>query len=135
VRELALGLGNELDLVRCRWLEGQVAAGLGRIEEALAAFEEVLCEFTAEEIAYDAALVALELAALYLEQGRTAEVKGLAEGMVWIFREQKVDAETEKALALFREAAAREAVTIELARRLAAHVTRARQQPGLAFEV
>jgi hypothetical protein len=54
--------------------------------------------------------------------------------MVWIFEEQKVDAETQKALALFREAAAREAATLDLARRVAAHLTRARQAPGLAFE-
>jgi tetratricopeptide (TPR) repeat protein len=128
VRELALG--NELDLVRCRWLEGQVAAGHGRREEARAAFEQVLLEFNRRAIAYDAALVALELSVLYLEEGRTAAVRHLAQGMAWIFDTQGVDEETRKALAVFREAAEREAVTAALARSFRAQLTRARMQPG-----
>jgi transcriptional regulator with XRE-family HTH domain len=130
VRELAIGLGNELDLVRCLWLTGQVGAGLGRSAEAQAAFEQVLREFTARKLPYDAALVALELSVLYLEQGRTAEVGLLAKGLAWIFDAQGVDEETLKALAVFRDAAEREAVTVGLARSLVAQLNRARLLPG-----
>jgi len=39
----------------------------------------------AEGIPYDTALVSLEIATLYAEQGRTAELKRLAAGMLPIF--------------------------------------------------
>ncbi len=60
LRLLAERLGEELDLVRMVWLEGKIAAGLGRIAEAYAAFQQVRREFTARELAYDGALVSLE---------------------------------------------------------------------------
>ncbi|HZF13895.1 MAG TPA: helix-turn-helix domain-containing protein [Thermoanaerobaculia bacterium] len=130
VLELAIGLGNELDLARCLWLRCQVDAGLGRSVEAMAAFQQVLREFIKRELPYDAALVALELSVLYLEQGRTAEVKLLAKEMAWIFDAQGVDEETLKALTVFREAAERDAVTADLARRLFAQINLARLLPG-----
>jgi hypothetical protein len=49
-------------------------------------------------------LVSLELAGLYLEQGRTADVKRLMRQMEPVFRDQGVHAEARKALALFRRA-------------------------------
>ncbi|HTQ80672.1 MAG TPA: helix-turn-helix domain-containing protein, partial [Thermoanaerobaculia bacterium] len=61
VRDLTARLGNQLDLLRLRWVEARVAAARGRSAEALAGFEEVRGEFTARGIAYDAALVTLEL--------------------------------------------------------------------------
>src|SRR5215203_1082363 len=62
VRALAVALRKELDLVRVVWLDGKLAAGLGRPAEAAASFEQVRREFTAQEIAWDAALVTLDLA-------------------------------------------------------------------------
>jgi transcriptional regulator with XRE-family HTH domain len=133
-RELAIGLGNELDVHRTLWLTGQVDAGLGRYEEAIAALEQVLAEFTNLEMACDAALVALELSVLYLGQGRTAEVRVLSVGTAWIFRQQQVDEETLKTLTLFREAVELEVVTAELARRLVRQLTLARMESGLGCE-
>jgi transcriptional regulator with XRE-family HTH domain len=132
--ELAKELGQGLDLVRLRWLEGRVAAGLGRREEARVALEETLGEFTQREIAYDAALVSLELAVLSLEEGRTGEVKKLAREMAWIFQAQGVHREALAALRLFQEAAEQEAVTVEMARRLTAYLHRAQNDPSLQFE-
>jgi tetratricopeptide (TPR) repeat protein len=128
VRELALGLGNELDVLRGLWLEGRVAAGLGRREEALPALEQVRRYFTTQRIAYDAALASLEVAVLYLEAGRTGEVKRLAEEMVWIFEAQGVHEEALAALRLFCEAAGREEATDELARRVFEFMTDLRSQ-------
>ena len=71
VQELAVALRKELDLLRVVWLKGKIEAGLGWDEEARIAFEQVRGEFTAREIAYDCALVTLELAVLLLEQGHT----------------------------------------------------------------
>ena len=127
VRELALNLGNELDVMRCLWLEGRVASGLERRPEALIALEQVRRYFTTKQIAYDAALVSLEVAVLYLEAGRTREVKRLAEEMLWIFTAQGVHQETLAALKLFCEAARQESATVELARRVITEIERARR--------
>jgi transcriptional regulator with XRE-family HTH domain len=64
IRIVAERLGQALDLVRTRWIEGWVASGLGRREEAIAALEQVSRDFSTREIPFDAALATLELAAL-----------------------------------------------------------------------
>jgi tetratricopeptide (TPR) repeat protein len=133
-RKRAIETGNELDLVRVIWVEGGVAAGLGRRDKALAALEQVRRYFNASRIAYDAALVSMELAVLYLEEGRNAEVKRLSEEMYWIFKAQGVHQEALAALRLFFEAARKEEATAELARRLLAYLTKARCHPGLRFD-
>src|SRR5262249_55646938 len=81
VRELTVQLGNQLDMIRLRWVEARMDAARGRTAEALAGFEEVRRELTARGIAYDTALVTLELAALLLDLGRTAEVRALVPEM------------------------------------------------------
>jgi tetratricopeptide (TPR) repeat protein len=118
VREMAVGLGLKLYLRRLRWLEGRVAGGLGRTEEAIATLTAVKDEFADQGIAYDAALATLELAVLLLDHGRTAEVKRLAEQSKKIFDAQGVAREALATLHLFRQAVAREAITAALARRL-----------------
>jgi hypothetical protein len=90
--------------------------------EAMALFVEVQREFTRLELPYDAALVSLELAVLYLEDGRTAEVRELALEMAWIFKIQKIAREALAALRLFCDAAARDAATVDLARQVWAEV-------------
>lgn len=134
VRELALEIGNGLDLVRVVWLESRICLGLGQREKAMASLEQVRGEFTAREIAYDAALVSLELAVLYLEDGRTPEVRILARQMLWIFRAQGVHREALAALKLFCEAAEQEQATVDLARRVAEYLEKARNNPDLRFE-
>jgi transcriptional regulator with XRE-family HTH domain len=135
VRRRAIDTNNELDLIRTLWLEGGVAAGLGRREQALTSLEQVRLYFNKNQIAYDAALVSLELAVLYLEEGRTAETRTLAEEMFWIFKAQGVHQEALAALRLFAAAATKEEATAELARRVAGYLAKARCQPELRFEV
>lgn len=134
VRALILRLDNELDALRLRWLEGRVAAGLRRTEEALEAFYEVRAGFADRGIAYDAALVTLELAVLHLEQGRTREVKLLAREMGPIFKAQGVHREALAALKLFWEAAEKESATLELARQMVEYLYRAQHNPKLRFQ-
>lgn len=134
VRKLAVDLGNELDLIRVLWLEGRVSAGLGRREEAMTALEQVRGEFTTRAIAYDAALVSLELSIHFLEEGRTREVKETAGQMLWIFRAQGVSREALAALRLFHEAVERETVTVEFALRVLRYLEKVRLAPGLHFD-
>lgn len=134
IRELAIELGNELDLVRVGWLRGRIVGGLGRREEALAALLQVQREFTTREIAYDAAQISLEIAIFHLEEGCVGKLKDLAQQMLWIFRAQGVHPEGLAALKLFCDAARQEAVTLTLTRRVYDYLERARQAPGLKFE-
>jgi tetratricopeptide (TPR) repeat protein len=133
VRELA-DPANALDLIRTRWLEGRVALGFGEREEAAAAFEEVRNAFAGRKLPYDMALATLDLAALYLEDGRTREVKALAREMVAIFLAQGVHREATAAARLFARAVAAETATAELARRLARYLQWAQHDPALRFE-
>ena len=129
----AVSLGNELDLLRVRWLESRVHTGHGRTTEAIVSFDGVRREFAARGMAYDAALATLELASLYLEEERTREVKALAREMAPIFQAQGIHREALAALQLFGDAAEREAISLEMARRLLDYLERARHEPGLRF--
>jgi len=134
VRGLALDLGNGLDLLRCRWLRGRLSAGQGKLQEAVAELEYVVGELVALGIAFDAARACLDLAELYLQQGRTAEVKRLAGQMVAVSKAQRVHREALAAVLLFQEAAEQEQVTVELARKLSVFLRRAEHAPELHFE-
>ena len=134
IRDLATALGKPLSLLRVRWLEGRVAAGLGQDAEAEAAFEEVRRRFQDEKLAYDCALVSLDLAALHLDAGRTAAVRALATEMVWIFTAKGIHREAQAALTLFCRAVRQEAATAALARKITRYLERARHDSGLRFE-
>jgi tetratricopeptide (TPR) repeat protein len=128
VEELAQRLGNEMDLLRGAWLTARIQAGQGRRKEAILGLEQVRRELTAREIPFDAALASLDLAVLYLEEGRTAEVKELAREMAEIFKAQGIAREALAALTLFVEAAQKETATVELVRRVIQKVEGARQE-------
>jgi transcriptional regulator with XRE-family HTH domain len=134
VRELAVELRKELDLVRIVWLEGKMAAGLGRASDAQKAFQQVRRDFTTHGMAYDYALVSLELALLLLEQGHTSEIRALVREMLWIFRDQGIHREALAALDLFRQAVEKETVTAETARRVVRYLYRAQHDPELRFQ-
>ena len=87
-----------------------------------------------ERVGFDAALVSLDLAALYARQGRTDEVKRLATEMVPIFESRDVHQEALAALLLFREAAEAEQVTLGLVDRIVTFLQRARLDPELRFQ-
>ncbi len=116
LHQVALDHGNDLDLVRVRWLSGRVAAGCGRREEACAAFEEVRNQLAAHRNSLARAIVSLELAILNLEEGRLNEVRRLAAEMSWVLAAAGIERETLVSLRLFLDAARKEAATVEQAR-------------------
>ena len=135
VASLCRRLGNPLDLLRLLWPEARIAASLGETRTAVEIFQRLRREFAHRGIAYDAALVTLELTALYAQEGRTAEVRRLSVEMVRIFRAQKVPREALAALLFFQKAAEHERVTATLAREVAAFLEQARTDPGLRFDL
>ncbi|HTQ80816.1 MAG TPA: tetratricopeptide repeat protein, partial [Thermoanaerobaculia bacterium] len=133
-RRLYLELGRPMHLVRLRWVEGKIAFELGRHDEAEAALQEARDAFIDRGIGFDAALVSLDLATLYAQQGRSAEVKRLAAEIVPIFESREVHKEALAALLLFREAAEAERVTLGLLDQIAAYLQRAQLDPELRFQ-
>lgn len=126
--------GDEIDLIRIGWLEGRLAAGQGRNEEARHLFQQARHEFAALKMWHNVALALLEEAVVLLDEGRTAEVKELALGLKAVFESKGIHREALAALQLFEEAAQREAATAELGRSVVSYLFRARHDKGLRFE-
>jgi tetratricopeptide (TPR) repeat protein len=120
-----------LFLLRLRWNEGRIAAGLGEPSIAETIFEQVRQAFADRDLAFDSALISLDLAALLLEQGRTREVAALATEMVATFRRLRIHREAIAALLLFERAATQERATLALLRHVAARL-REIEQTGKA---
>ncbi|HEX3527215.1 MAG TPA: hypothetical protein VH988_09120 [Thermoanaerobaculia bacterium] len=99
--------------LRLTWLRGNLAESRGEVERAEQAYRETRDGFIAEGRGYDAALVSMDLALLYLRQGRSDSVRHLAEEMVPILLAQDVHREALAALILFQDAARRDELTIE----------------------
>lgn len=134
VRRLTVESGSRFDLLRLRWTEGDVLRGLGHEARAEAAYLEVRKGFVEEGIAYDAAAVSLTLAALYLRQGRHAEIKQLAAEMVPIFQSRDVHQEAIAALLLFRRAVEMENLTLRMIEEVSEVVRRSQGKPAPAPE-
>jgi tetratricopeptide (TPR) repeat protein len=120
--------------LRLGWLSGRIAASLGRRDEAEKTFREVRRRFLAEGQGYDAALVTLDLAKLYLESERTADVRELAAEMLTVFLSHDIHRQAMAALAVFQEAAELENATPHLVREISSYLLRARKNPRLRFE-
>jgi len=134
VSALCRELGHPFDLLRLRWAEARIAAGLGQQDAAIDLFQEVRQEFAARGIAYDAALVTLQLTALYAQKENFADVQRLSLQIAGIFQSQDVPREALAALLFFQKAAERERATAKLARDIGAFLEKLRCDPELRFE-
>jgi tetratricopeptide (TPR) repeat protein len=123
--------GQPLDLVRLRWVEGNIHLGRGRIGPAEAAFWEVQREFLERQMGYDAALVSLDLARLYAQEGCTEDLKRLAAEMMPVFQSRDVHREAILALLMFQRACEEERLTVDLVRQISAYLRRERRGNGI----
>ncbi len=129
VRELAGALGDEVFLIRVVWLEGRIAAGLGRTEEALRLLVQARRELGRRNLMADAALVLLEEAFLLLNAGRS--IGGLGKELARLLDSKGIHREALAALRLFQKAAESETANPEMIRRLLGYLYRARYDQGL----
>ena len=118
---------NPWSRLRLRWLEGRILHGLGDEAAAERRLLEARDGFLVAGNDFNAALVSLDLAVLYLEQGRGAELKELAAGMGQAFRARQVQREEMAALLLFQQAVAAERVTAHAVRRLRGFLEHSRE--------
>ena len=116
-------------------MKGKIARGLGQLEQAEALFVAARDGFLEEGIPYDTALVSLEIALLYAEQGRRAELKRLAAEMVPIFASRHIHREALAALAFFRQAVETERAGVEVVEKVAEYLRKARHAPDLRFQI
>ena len=119
--------------LRRLWLEAHLAKAEGELDAAESKYRAVQEGFLDQGIGYHAALVALDLAKLYAEQGRTGELKRLAEEIVPVFEAQDVHREAAAALMLFQDAVRAEQVTLRYIIELSRYLERARLDPSLPF--
>lgn len=116
-----------LSLSRLVWIEGQIAKSQNELEIAEALLKEAGEYFIQEEIAYDAAQVGLELAEIYALQGRTRELRTLAEELIPIFESREVYGEALAALAMFQQATLSEAVSLSLIHQVTGYLDQLRK--------
>src|SRR6202035_3901596 len=119
--------------LRLAWLEARIAAGLGRHLEAEGALLAVRKRSVEEGLSYEAAMATLDLASLFLQTGRTAEVRGLVQEMLPVFVEQEVHRHAISALLAFERAVEMDRVNLELIREIGSYLLRARRNPALPF--
>jgi tetratricopeptide (TPR) repeat protein len=105
--------GGQMIALRMRWVESRLSRSLGNEVEALAELEEVRREFAARGMAFDAAQVALELAAAHAAAGRHEEVERLASELYPVFLSRGIPDEALVTLSLFLQAVERREATAE----------------------
>jgi tetratricopeptide (TPR) repeat protein len=120
--------------VRRLWIEGKIVRGLGQPEMAERLLLTARDGFIELASAYDLALVSLELAGLYSEQGRTVELKQIAQEMVPIFSSRQIQREALAAFNLWHQAVQSEAAGAEMAARVAEALRRARYDQSASVQ-
>jgi tetratricopeptide (TPR) repeat protein len=125
-RPLYHRVGDQMNLIRLRWLEGKIALALGQFAEAEELLREVRKELIERELGFDTALLSLDLADIYTRQGRGMEMRRLAEEMIPIFRSRDVHREALTALLAFQKAAEMECVTLGLIREVSGYLKESR---------
>jgi hypothetical protein len=114
MRPLYARFTDELDHIKLRWIEGKIAAGLGELGNAEEAFAESRDRLDQAGLGYRAALVSLDLVSVWLQQGRTGEIRQLVAELLVTFRAVGVEREALAGILLLRDAVECEQATLEL---------------------
>jgi tetratricopeptide (TPR) repeat protein len=126
-------VGDVRTELRMEWLESRIAHRSGRWQEAELRLGGLPQRFVAAGLGYEAALVMLDLVTLYLDLGRSAEIRRLADELLPAVLALDVHRQAAAALLAFQQAAAAGHVTPALVHELTAYLRRARKNPCLSF--
>jgi tetratricopeptide (TPR) repeat protein len=116
VRDLYRDLRDPLIVLRADWQQGQLLRDLGHLRAAEATLVQARQGFAERGLFYEAAVVSLDLAGIYVRLGAAAELERTAGEMVPIFRELGVDREVLASLIRLRSLADQEKRAFELIR-------------------
>jgi len=122
--------GERFDRLPQLWLEGRIASHLGQDEKAETILLRVREEYRDSDIAYDVALVSLDLATLWLRQGRTAEIKSLLDETIAILNAKHLQREALGALLMLKKAFESDQATAALVRTATIELSRLERSPA-----
>jgi tetratricopeptide (TPR) repeat protein len=117
-RELYKELDDPLILLRMAWQEGLLLRDLGHLRAAETALLKARKGYMEEKLAYEVALVSLDLTTVYVKLGLVEEVKRTVMTTVPIFHALRVKLETLAALLQIQKVADQEQQALELIRTL-----------------
>jgi hypothetical protein len=102
------------------WLEGQIRYGLSELSSAESLYLEVKRRFEEEGLGFAAALASLDVAMVWMRQGRLAEAEEIVLKAAGMFAALNVQREVLSAVALLEEAFRSRQASILLVERTAA---------------
>ena len=104
MRTMRLLSTDRQNVLRVCWLEAKIYDGLGDGARAESAFLQVREGFKKSGLVYPRSICGLDLASLWVRQGKRAEVRELIEEMIACFRSLGIARETLASLLLLQEA-------------------------------
>lgn len=135
IRSLYQEDGDPINLLKLRWLEAQIAAGLGELDRAEVGLKAVRAEFAEAALEYKAALAGLELAAVWVRQGKTGQVLPLIEEILAVFEALDITREAIAALLLLRTVCEQGILSLEVVQQVTDFLRRLEHDPTARFEI
>lgn len=111
-------LGGRVNQLKVRWLEGHIAAGLQELAQAESALRQVKAGFEEIGLGYKAALVGLELGAVWLRQDRLEAAAEMALECSDVFLATGIQRELVASILVLRKAAETRGLTLALLRQV-----------------
>ena len=109
---------DSLNLLRLRWVEGRIAEGADRLDEAERIYHEVREGFLAKQLVFPASMVSVDLALLLLAEKRRAEIIPLADELICAFQALRVGREAVLAFLVLKRSIEEEGAAGNLRRRI-----------------
>ncbi len=122
------------DRLRMRWVRAEVAAGLGELNRAEKGLLHVREGFRSVNMHYKASLVALQLAMVYLRQGRTAEARTQVLDAVDALTALGIHKEAFLGVLLLRRAFEQEVTSCSFLQGVVSFLRRAEDNPGVSLQ-
>lgn len=122
-----------LNLLKLRWLEGKIFAGVQKYRRAEEILAEVKQGLARRDREYEAAIAGLELAAVYLRQRKSGEAEELAVEALETFKDLKVSHEARKAVTYLREACRQKMASAAMAQEVLRFLKKLDRDPTVSF--